>query len=137
MRLPLISTALAALSLCASAASAQPAGPQGRWLSANGNVEVAIAPCGPALCGTIIKVLANHAMDPGSAPMPPRPGLGLKIMTDFRRQGTDRWVGHLYNRENGKTYDCVLSMAAPDQLRLRAYVIAPLIGKTQIWRRMP
>ena len=95
-------------------------------------------PARPALCGTIVKVLANKAMD-GGAPMAPRPGggVGLKIMTDFRPDGANRWVGRLYNRQTGKTYDCQLSDIGPAQMAVRPYVLLPLIGKTQIWRREP
>lgn len=128
---------LAACSLLvARMAQAAPASPEGHWLSGNGNVEVAIAPCGPALCGTIVKVLANRSMDGGSAPMAPRPGVGLKIMTGFRADGPDRWVGRLYDRENGRTYDCELSMQGRERMTVRGYLLLPLIGKTQIWRRV-
>jgi uncharacterized protein (DUF2147 family) len=115
---------------------AAPAGPEGRWLTASGNVIVEVAPCGPDLCGTIVKLLANHPMGGASMPMPAStPGLGVKVMSGFRAAGAGRWVGHLYNRQNGKTYDCELSMPAPDQMKLRAYVLLPLIGQTQIWTR--
>jgi len=134
MRLPLIPAALALL--LGAAASAEPAGPTGRWLSASGNVEVAIAPCGPALCGTIARVIANRSME-GGAPMGPRPGVGLKIMTGFRAEGGDHWTGRLYDRENGRTYDCRLSLDGRDRLVVRAYLGLPLFGKTQIWRREP
>ena len=130
--------ALTAFSLATSAGAAAHNDPEGRWLSGSGNVVVQIAPCGPALCGTIVKVLANNAMG-GGAPMAPRPdaGAGLKIMTDFKSDGAGRWVGRLYNRQTGKTYDCQLSDVGPTQMTVRPYVLLPLIGKTQIWRREP
>jgi uncharacterized protein (DUF2147 family) len=139
MRLRPVSAALtASLLLAAGAASAAPAGPEGRWLSGNGNVIVQIAPCGPALCGTIVKVLANRSMDTGAAPMAANtPGVGLKIMTGFRPQGAGHWVGRLYNRQNGKTYDSEISLASPDRMNVRAYVVLPIIGKSQVWRRQP
>jgi uncharacterized protein (DUF2147 family) len=131
--------ALAALSLlAASAASAAPASPEGRWLTATGNVIVDVEPCGAALCGTIVKVLANHPMYAGAPPAAANvPGVGLKTMTDFRRHGDGRWVGRLYDRQKGKTYDCEISLAAPDQMMVRGYVLLPIIGKTQVWRRQP
>ena len=138
MRQTLFQTAFAALALlAATAADAAPAGPEGRWLTASGNAIVDVAPCGAALCGTIVKVLANHPMGGGTTPMAANvPGVGVKVMTRFTSRGDGRWVGHLYNRQTGKTYDCELTMAAPDQMKLRAYVLLPLIGQTQVWRRV-
>ena len=76
MRLP----ALASLSRSSGPALAAPATAAdltGRWRAASGNVEVEIAPCGAALCGTIVRVLVeqvdgrSHRRDaracPGSA----------------------------------------------------------------------
>jgi uncharacterized protein (DUF2147 family) len=50
---------------------------------------------------------------------------------------TESWVGRLYNRQNGKTYDSEITMPAPDQMSVRAYVLLPIIAKTQVWRRQP
>jgi uncharacterized protein (DUF2147 family) len=49
------------------------------------------------------------------------------------------WSGEIYNRENGKTYDCTMSVSTAarpaGELVLRAYVGIPLFGKTQHWQR--
>jgi uncharacterized protein (DUF2147 family) len=122
------------------------ADPRGRWITASGNLEVEIAPCGDALCGTVTRVLANRSMEAGGAPMQPvdtRPALGMTLLRDFRPSGTGQpptqWAGELYNRENGKTYSCNMSMSGAGQpageLVLRAYVGLPLFGKTQLWSR--
>src|SRR5258708_30216252 len=132
---------LAALAACESGGASAPtaaAPPLGRWLTESGNLEIEIAPCGQALCGTVVKVLANRSMaDPGKtitsdAPSP----LGMKVMTDFTPSGDGEWHGQIYNRENGKTYDCLMSLESADQLRIRPYVGIPIAGKTQIWRRV-
>ena len=86
---------------------------------------VDVEPCGPALCGTIVKVLANRSMDGGAAPMAANtPGVGLKILTGFQRQGDGAWTGRLYNRENGKTYDSRISLESRDQLKVRGLCAA-------------
>jgi uncharacterized protein (DUF2147 family) len=109
---------------------------QGRWLTESGNLEIEIAPCGQALCGTAVRVLNNVSMaDPSKKLTGPSP-LGLKILSDFRPSNEGMWEGHVYNRESDKTYDCLIAMAAPDQLRLRPYVGLPLFGQTQIWQRV-
>ena len=97
-----------------------------------------LAPCGPAICGTVVKVLANRSMSgPGAEMVPadPRPAMGMKLLTDFKPSGEGEWKGQIYNRENGKTYSALMTHPAPDQLVIRGYVGLPLFGKTQVWRR--
>jgi uncharacterized protein (DUF2147 family) len=134
----LVLTGLAACAPAQTGAPA-PANQVGRWLTESGNLEVDIAPCGKALCGTVTRVVANNSMaEPGKAMAgDPQAALGLKILSDFVPAEDGAWTGQIFNRENGKTYDCIMSLEAPDQLKLRAYVGSPLIGKTQIWRRVP
>lgn len=142
----------AALLLAALAAQAQPSpapDPRGRWITASGNLEVEIAPCGAALCGTVTQVIGNRSMSPGGGEMQAvdtRPALGMTLLQDFKpvdagdpsRPPTE-WAGQLYNRENGKTYSCNMSMStatnAAGELVLHAYVGLPLFGKTQRWLR--
>ena len=128
---------LLVLSACAGAA-ADTTPPTGRWLTASGNLEVVVAPCGAALCGTVARVVANHSMAaPGTEMAAPAATVGLAILTDFTPAGGDAWEGHIYNRENGKTYRCVMRLRDADQLEVRPYIAIHLIGQTQIWRRVP
>ncbi|HSW06863.1 DUF2147 domain-containing protein [Aquabacterium sp.] len=125
--------------------------PRGRWITASGNLEVEIASCGAALCGTVTRVLGNRSMTPGGGEMQPadaRSPLGLRLLKDFSPlAGGDaaaapkEWRGEIYNRENGKTYRCTMSVSTASQaggeLLLHAYVGLPLFGKTQAWQRVP
>ena len=141
---------LFAAAFAAQAQSASAADPRGRWVTANGNLEVEVAPCGAALCGTVTKVLGNRSMAPGGGDMQAadgRPALGMTLLKDFApvdasdsaRPSTE-WAGQIYNRENGKTYRCNMSVStegnAAGELVLRAYVGLPLFGKTQRWVRV-
>lgn len=99
-------------------------------------MEVEIAHCGPAWCGTITRVLGTQSMSrPGEVmtPVDTRPALVMTILKDFMPDGDGTkgsapsgWQGHIYNRENGKTYRGLV---------LRPYVGLPLFGRTQVWRR--
>lgn len=134
----------------AQAQSSAATDPRGRWITANGNLEVEVAPCGTALCGTVTKVLGNRSMAPGGGDMQPadnRPVLGMTLLQDFKPvDATDparpptEWAGQIYNRENGKTYSCNMSVStasnAAGELLLHAYVGLPLFGKTQRWVRV-
>jgi uncharacterized protein (DUF2147 family) len=146
------STLTALLALAACAASAQPGAPdpRGTWLTASGNFEVDVAPCGTALCGTVTKVIANHSMSRPGEEMhaaDPRPALGMRLLTGFvpteTAQAPDggepvpvEWKGEIYNRENGKTYRCLMSLDAAGNLVLHGYVGLPIFGRTQLWQRV-
>lgn len=135
MRLSLL---IAILALAAAQAQAQPA-QAGRWITESGNLEVEIAPCGDALCGTVTRVIANRSMSAPGQEMDAadkRPALGMQILTGLRPSGDGTLAGEIYNRENAKTYSVRLTMDGPQQLLVRPYVGLPLLGKTQLWRRV-
>jgi uncharacterized protein (DUF2147 family) len=142
-------TALLVLLLAAGAARAD-ADPRGLWLTASGNLEVRVAPCGAALCGKVARVIANESMSrPGEAmAADAQPAHeGMDILSDFQpseretmadgRNVVTEWRGRIFNRENGKTYDALMSVGPRGELKLRAYVGLPLFGKTQAWQRVP
>ena len=143
-RLELVSVILTSIWLSAvpaigqSATANETAAPIGRWLTDNGNLEVEISRCGEALCGTVVKVLANRSMSGGGemAAADNRSPLGMTILKDFAAAGGGEWQGEIYNRENAKTYSCKMSLSAPDRLTVRPYVALPLFGKTLTWTRV-
>ena len=133
MRLP----ALAVFSLVGLLASLAPAADlTGRWRAASGNVEVEIAPCGAALCGTIVRVLSNKSMADPSVEMKDLPGLGLVVLSNFLPAGDGSFEGFIYNRESRKTYSCNMSLESPDRLALHPYVGISMLGQTQVWTRV-
>jgi uncharacterized protein (DUF2147 family) len=113
---------------------ATPAPPLGRWLTASGNLIIVIAPCGPALCGTVSEVRGNRSMEDIHKTIAARTMPGMKIITDLVSYG-DEWQGRIFNRETGKTYDCLIARDGPN-LKVRPYIFISLIGQTQIWRRV-
>jgi uncharacterized protein (DUF2147 family) len=134
--MPLIVLSLALATLHAPAAESPSS--LGRWITGTGNYEVEIAPCGSALCGTIVKVLGNRSMGDPSVAMTspdPRPAVGMRILTDLVPSGAGEWTGSVYNRENGKTYSCVVTLLGGGELSVRGYVVLPIFGRTSIWRR--
>lgn len=133
----------AIVAMGAPAAQAQPQQPPaqlGRWVTESGNLEVDIAACGDALCGTVTRVMANRSMSAPGQEMEPadkRPALGMKLLTGLRAAGDETLKGDIYNRENAKTYSVRLTMDGPQQMLVRPYVGIPLFGKTQLWKRAP
>jgi len=140
-----------ALSLvpAASLAGTEPgaASPLGRWLTASGNFEVEVAPCGDALCGTVVRVLANRSMSRPGEEMKAadsRDPMGMRILSDlvpseYEDVGGKRapvaWKGQIYNREDAKTYRCIMRVGDDGTLLLRGYVGLPWFGRTSAWTR--
>ena len=86
------------------------------------------------------RVIANRSMSAPGQEMDAadkRPALGMQILTGLLPSGDDGTLaGEIYNRENAKTYSVRLTMDGPQQLLVRPYVGLPLLGKTQLWRRV-
>ncbi len=130
------------------------ASPLGRWVTASGNLEVEVAACGEALCGSVVRLLANRSMSREGGEMKPadaRDPMGMQILTDFVptefREATapgaggaqarvpTQWEGQIYNRDNAKTYRCKMWMGPGGELMLRGYVGLPWFGSTSAWTR--
>ncbi|MDI1348705.1 DUF2147 domain-containing protein [Aquabacterium sp.] len=128
----------------------------GRWVTASGNLEVEIAPCGHAqpqsqpqsLCGTVTRVLGNRSMsrDGEMQPVDTRPAVGMQILRGLTLAASEDpqasgapWFGEIYNRENGRTYRCRVHLGTAEgeggALVVRPYVFTPLFGQTQHWQR--
>lgn len=126
----------------AGSAMAQGPAPLGRWVTESGNLEVEIAPCAETaaapLCGKVVRVLAHRSMSAPGEPMQPadtRPALGMTLLSGLVAAGEGEYKGTVYNRENARHYSVKLTPAEPAQLLVRGYVVLPLFGKTQVWRR--
>jgi uncharacterized protein (DUF2147 family) len=109
----------------------------GRWASADGKAVVEIAPCGPKMCGCIVKVLSpapgqstTDIRNPDPAKRS-RPILGLTILSGFTASG-DRWAGQIYDPKVGKTYTSYLSI---DGARLKVKGCVGPLCRTQYWNR--
>ena len=125
--------------------SAQSPTAVGVWLHANERIQVEIAPCGDRLCGTI--VWFRWPNDPQGLPLVDlknpdpalrsRPLLGLTALRGLRRTGERTWEdGKIYNPDDGEDYEALMSLEDDGTLRVRAYVLIPLFGETQIWTRV-
>lgn len=130
--------------LAAGSASAQSAGsPVGTWLTQAGDARVKVAKCGAALCGSIVWL--KDPIDPNTGkpqvddknPNPAlasRPVKGLTIFSDMHPAGQGKWSGHIYNADDGKTYDSSLVWTGPESLKVEGCVGA-LCG-SENWSRV-
>ena len=136
-------TALCAAFLsCLALGSAGAAEPTGTWLTQKGDAHIRIAPCGPALCGTI--VWTRDKVDPRTGRPPvdssnPDPRkrhrriVGLRIFA-MRPHGRDGWTGPIYNADDGQTYAGKLIPRGAGTLEVRG--CAGVICGSETWRRI-
>ena len=119
--------------------------PVGVWQDAAGRVRVEIAPCADRLCGTIVwfRKPNDAAGRPLSdirnkdAALRARPVMGMRILDRLRRTGPRTWgEGRLYNPDDGETYQVNVTLQDDGALRLRAFVLLPLFGKTRLFSRV-
>ena len=134
---------LAAL-IIAPCAMAQSAGePTGVWLTQAGDARVRVSKCGGSLCGVIVGL--KDPIDPATGkpavddknPNPAlarRPMIGLPLFSGMQASGPNKWSGHIYNADDGKTYESHVSVAGPDALRVEGCVGALCGGET--WTRV-
>lgn len=131
--------------LAATPAAAQSPTPEGVWLHDNKRIEIEISPCGELLCGKLVWFKWPNGLDgmplvdlKNTDPaLRSRPLLGLTVLYGLRRTGENTWEeGHIYNPDDGVDYRARMSIQKDGTLRVRAYVLIPLFGKTMIWTRV-
>ncbi len=133
---------LALASIDAHAQSQPTATPEsGRWITQSGNLEIEIAPCGAAWCGTVVRVIADKVMGEAMAPpvvagvpAPPSP-MGKQILFDLQPLAGGGYSGKIYNRGDQQTYHSLVAADGPDQLKLTIYAQVPAQGIVQRWQR--
>jgi uncharacterized protein (DUF2147 family) len=88
---------------------------------------------GPALNGKIVTDRKNP--DPA---LRSRPITGLRLLTGLKFDpGSNKWKdGHVYNSDNGRSYNCQVRLLGPDRLQLRGYIGISLFGGSTVWRRV-
>ena len=112
----------------------------GRWVTAEKDAVIVIAPCGKALCGTIERFLVappqgNDQRDinnPDAAKRKRKLLATTPILSAFTQE-SDLWRGQIYDPKSGKTYRSVVRRKGPNVLEVKG-CIGPFC-QTQVWRR--
>jgi uncharacterized protein (DUF2147 family) len=127
--------------------SSAEATPIGRWKTvddATGKVKslVVIWEEQGRVYGKIEKIL-----DPSSKVPAPRcshcqgelknqPMIGLRILWDLKKDGSQWSGGKILDPENGKTYKCLIALEdGGKKLKVRGFIGFSLLGRTQYWLR--
>jgi uncharacterized protein (DUF2147 family) len=88
---------------------------------------------GPGLSGKIVTDRNNP--DPA---LRSRPLTGLRLLTGLKFDpDSNKWKGgHVYNSDNGRTYNCLVRLLGPNRLQLRGYIGISLFGGSTVWSRV-
>jgi uncharacterized protein (DUF2147 family) len=110
--------------------------PTGRWMTANGQAVIQIAPCGADLCGQIVGIVLAHPGDKMPSDWRGQPQCGLTIIqtapgTDAN--GNPDWQGSVLDPRNGNVYHAEIKLDDDRHLELHGYLGLPIFGQTQTW----
>ena len=117
--------------------------PVGTWMVQDRKAKVRIAPCGPAMCGSIVWLAQpidtttgkpqtdRLNVDPAKRN---RPVLGVAILLGMQRaNGESRWSGKIYNPEDGNTYPGSIEFI--DAARLKVRGCYAIFCQSEVWTR--
>lgn len=110
----------------------------GRWRDSDGESEIAISRCGPALCGKIVwlKEARFDIFNPNEG-LRKRSLLGLQVLSGFKPAAKGALEGEGYNPTDGKTYRTTLELTSVRSLVVRGCVLGGLICDDDTWSRQP
>ena len=124
-----ILTAAAVVAGMASAAWADPA--VGTWqtqVDDDRYAHVKMAPCGGAICGTIVKTFLKGENYKS-------PNLGKQLVRSMKPSGGGNYAGQVWRPSNGKIYIGKMTVSG-NSLKLSGCVAGGLICSKQTWKRL-
>jgi len=64
------------------------------------------------------------------------PIIGLVFISGFTKKNDTRWEnGTVYDPKSGKTYSCFMELQGPDKIKVRGFLVIPLMGRNYFWTR--
>ena len=133
-------TSLAALAffLSGAAATAAPlqASPVGAWRVEKGDALIRVVDCGGQYWGVVAweRTPGTDRKNPNPA-LKSRQTLGMPVLLAMRHDQADRWSGHIYNAEDGQTYDSHIKLTGANTLRVEGCVLGIMCGG-ETWTRV-
>lgn len=124
MRKVLISIGALALPLVSSV-TAQAADATGVWLRDNGHSRVRFAPCGDAICGTVVWLRDSSGNSK----------VGQRVFYNMKPTGANAWSGNAFNPDDGKTYNGKMTLSG-NTLTTSGCVLGGLICRSVSWSRV-
>jgi uncharacterized protein (DUF2147 family) len=124
--------ALSGLAIALAPASAlAKSGLEGRWK--NGAMEIVIAPCGPNLCGRVVRASAQQQVKARNGSGTHL--LGARVIDNIEPAGPGRWKADVFLASRDMNARGTIEQVGPDRLAVRGCVLA-VICKTTHWDRI-
>lgn len=115
-------------------AAAAPASPVGTWRNASDSVRIRVAPCGRALCGTVVSASDKARADAAAGGTPRL--VGTQLFRDFRREPDGTWAGTVFVPDLGLEVDGTLALAGRDTLVGSGCLFGAIGCREQRWTRV-
>jgi uncharacterized protein (DUF2147 family) len=139
------SALLAGATAAMMASAAFAADPKGEWLTEDHEARIRIHQCGGALCGSIAAL--REPMDPATRRpktdahnhnprLRGRPLIGVQIVVGMRPDAPGKWVGHVYNPDDGGLYPATLTLRNARTLRVEGCMLPGALCSGQTWVRL-
>ncbi len=106
----------------------------GTWRNPAGSVEIAMAPCGPRLCGTVVRA-SDKAKDDAANGGTDRL-VGTQLFRGLVADGPRHWSGEVFVPDLGQTVAGTLAQIDADAIEVSGCVIPGLVCQTQTWTRV-
>ena len=120
-------------------AIAQPSTPaqqslaHGIWVNPHDNVKVETGDCGGKLCGWVVWATPEAEQDARDGGV--QKLVGTELLRDYRQTGGNRWQGHVFVPDMGRTFYSTITREDPGVLRISGCILGGLICKSQLWHR--
>lgn len=123
---------IAALLVLAAAGAAEARSPiEGRWKK--GNLQIDIKPCGPTLCGTVVKASAKQQAraQRGSG----TELIGATLIKDIRPDGPGSFRARVFVADRNMHASGRIRQVSPNQLKVSGCVVL-VVCKSTNWTRV-
>ena len=122
---------LPAIALVLATGTNAPAAIEGNWMNPIGSAIIAIAPCGPALCGKVVWASARGQREVAKNT---RRIVGMTVLTNVR-PGPNAWTGNLYIPDDNINVSARLTPLKGRRMRLTGCALLGLLCRSQVWIR--
>jgi uncharacterized protein (DUF2147 family) len=116
------------------AAAPQAPSPIGTWRNAGDSVRIRVAPCGAALCGTVVAASERaraDAADGGTERL-----IGTRTLDGFRRTGEREWTGEAFVPDLAVTVEGTMTLESRDTMVVAGCLFGGLGCREQRWNRV-